>query len=127
MPAEIVRRNADNVGQTLARAIKICQHRQCGAGDTVEEDRLVPAPHRRLSHGRQLVLWVDRTVNVEDFAALAQGLHVVAHLHLSPPGLSHNGASPAHTARPAMLMQPYGSRRCSAVHFAVASNIPTLI
>jgi hypothetical protein len=71
LPAEIVRRDADDIGQTLARAIKIRQHRQRGAGDAVKQDRLVPAPHRRLGHGRQLVLRVDLAVDVEDLAALA--------------------------------------------------------
>jgi hypothetical protein len=62
-------------------------------------------PLRRLGHGRQLVLRVDFAVDFEDLAALAQGLHVVAHRRPSPPGLPHNGASPARTARPARPTQ----------------------
>ena len=85
LAAEITRRDAEDLGQTLATAVDVGQHGELGSADMVKEDRLAVPALRGLCDGGQLVPGLDLTLHLQELTPGAQLLHVLTHDGLSTP------------------------------------------
>jgi len=66
---EVVGPDADDLGEALARAVDVGEHRQLRMLDVVEENRLAPAAMRRGRDGGEFVLRIDLARDFEQLAA----------------------------------------------------------